>query len=63
MADIADRANDAAEAELQRNLRNARVGEYTLPPGVPGECDLCGNDSLRLIDGACGRCRDFYKLR
>lgn len=33
-----------------------------LKPGYAGDCDLCGEWSGRLIDGACAPCRDRYKL-
>ncbi len=33
-----------------------------IQPGEPGECDLCGEESGRLINGACAPCRDKYKL-
>lgn len=33
-----------------------------IPPGEPGECDLCGEWSGRLIGGACAPCRDKHKL-
>lgn len=33
-----------------------------LPAGEPGECDFCGEQSLRLVKRACARCRDEYGL-
>lgn len=30
--------------------------------GAPGECELCGEWSGRLVRGACAPCRDRYKL-
>lgn len=33
-----------------------------LPVGAPGECDLCGEWSGRLIGGVCAPCRDKFKL-
>lgn len=33
-----------------------------IPPGTPGDCDLCGEYSGRLIGGACAPCREKYKL-
>jgi hypothetical protein len=35
---------------------------YELPPGVEGDCDMCGEWSGRLIGGACASCRDKYAL-
>ena len=33
-----------------------------IPVGEPGECELCGWDSPRLVNGACAPCRDKHKL-
>ena len=55
MADEIDRANATAEAELERSIRAAR---QPIPVGVPGECDGCGDDMPRLVNGLCGYCRD-----
>ncbi len=33
-----------------------------IEPGVPGDCDLCGEWSARLIRGACAPCRDKWRL-
>ncbi len=59
MSDIIDEANDKAMQELERAVRAAR-GD--IPPGTPGECDLCGEYTSRLIRGACAPCRDRYGL-
>lgn len=59
MADDADRAFEYMEAELEAAIRAAR-GD--IPPGEPGECDLCGEESPRLINGVCARCRDRYGI-
>ena len=57
MTDEADIAADEIEAEIQRRIAQVRAD---IPPGVPGECDLCGEWSGRLIDGACAPCRDRH---
>lgn len=57
--DEVDRAQQAAEIELENRISAAR-GE--IKAGVAGECDLCGEYSSRLINGACAPCRDKYKL-
>lgn len=57
MADAADRAQQDTEF-----LENVRRTEYEIPEGESGECELCGEESPRLIGGACARCRDKYKL-
>ena len=59
MSDEADMANDRAEIDLARAITAAR-GE--IKPGSEGNCDLCGEHSMRLIDGACAPCRDKYHL-
>lgn len=59
MADEADIAQDYAERLIADGL--ARVNR-TIPVGVPGECEYCGNDSPRLIGRACAPCRTLYKL-
>lgn len=60
MADLCDRAQPAIEAELERHLAAHR--SMPIPEGRPGECDLCGVQSLRLVDGCCARCRDAHRL-
>lgn len=57
--DEVDRANEYVEESLQRAIAAAR-GD--IEPGEPGECDLCGEYSGRLIGGACAPCRDRYGL-
>lgn len=56
---------DAAVAEVHQRMLADNV------PSIEGECDNCGDASLRLVmcvhpkDGdvwACARCRDKYKL-
>lgn len=60
----ADPLDQAAEMELF--LEEARIksirAKAQLLPGVSGECDHCGEHSLRLINGACAPCRDRKKL-
>ena len=66
MADDADRA--LADAEIYETNMNKKYDTsdpntgYKIPEGKPGICDLCGEWSARLIDGACASCRDKYKL-
>ena len=54
-ADEADRATDQAEPFLAAAIRRH---SHPLEPGVPGECELCGNDFPRLVRGACVPCRE-----
>ncbi|UYY60122.1 hypothetical protein [Sphingomonas sp. S2-65] len=55
MADIADIANDIEQQHLARSLQRVTPA---IPAGVAGECDNCGEDMPRLVDGLCGYCRD-----
>ena len=58
MADLADKAQEKIEAELESAIAAAR-GD--IQPGVQGECDLCGEWHSRLVNSACPQCRDKYK--
>ena len=58
MADVADMANDVAQAALDRSIRAARA---PIAIGVPGECDECGDHSPRLVMGRCAPCREPKK--
>lgn len=60
MADDIDRAQDR-----EQNDREAAIAARPSPkltPGAPGDCDYCGEWFSRLVGGACGFCRDRYKL-
>ena len=58
--DEADIGNDQAQQQLDILIKLARK---PLAKGEPGECDLCGERSGRLIEAVCAPCRDRYKLR
>lgn len=63
MADDADRAQeDMDRADAEREKPWQRPTPYVFPPGDPGDCELCGRWSGRLIGGACAPCRDKYRL-
>lgn len=53
-------------AEVTQEMTDAAVSgiraKAHIPPGKPGDCDLCGEHSQRLIRGACAPCRDKWKL-
>ena len=55
MADQIDEANEIAEEHLKRSLVAARA---PIPVGEPGECEECGEQMPRLVEGRCGFCRD-----
>lgn len=62
MADDIDSANDLAQAERDRGLREAQTRAQQIPVGVPGDCGLCGEWSGRLVGGTCASCRDKWGL-
>jgi len=55
--DIIDIASEREERDRELAIAAARAD---IPPGKPGECDLCGEWSGRLINGAGAPCRDKY---
>lgn len=54
--DLAQEREDIAREDA------IRAASKPIPPGVPGECELCGEWSGRLINGVCAPCRDKWKL-
>lgn len=60
--DEIDMTQQRAEAALEAHLENMRRQAAAIPHGEPGECELCGEWSGRLVKGACAPCRDKYKL-
>jgi hypothetical protein len=61
MADDIDAAQDRELEDTARAVAAARANAE-MPKGEPGECDLCGEVSGRLVLGACAPCRDKYKI-
>lgn len=55
MADDVDFATDLVAANLEKSISAARA---PVPAGEPGECDECGEEMPRLVEGRCGFCRD-----
>jgi len=62
MADEVDRAQDLAEPLLEADVNVIRQRVANMPAGSPGECDLCGEFSQRLVKSVCAPCRDRHKL-
>lgn len=60
MADDIDKAQEYEE--LYRANALANRPKFEMQKGKPGDCDLCGEYFSRLVDGACGHCRDRYHL-
>lgn len=62
MSDDLDHASVDIQFLLDASLLNNRSKVIKIPEGVAGECDKCGEDMPRLVDGICCRCRDKFKL-
>ena len=63
MADPADKAGDDIEQIENAGIEAARTAAANIPTGQPGQCYNCEEESLRLVGGACARCRDRYGLK
>jgi hypothetical protein len=61
MDDI-DRAQETTDRLTEESLRKARDRSLQIPKGQPGDCDLCGYWSGRLVKGVCAPCRDKHHL-
>jgi hypothetical protein len=54
---------DRAEIEIERATKEAiRRNSKKLEKGEPGDCELCGEYTTRLVFGVCAPCRDRYRL-
>jgi hypothetical protein len=62
MADEVDHAQDLAGPLLEAEVNVIRQRVANMPVGVPGECDLRGGFSQRLVKGVCASCPDRHKL-
>ncbi len=60
--DIIDQANERAAIDTALSEAAIRAKAAAIESGEPGDCDLCGEWSGRLVNGACARCRDKYRL-
>ena len=61
--DVIDQANDKAAALVDAATAELRYQAQHMPAGEPGDCDLCGEWSGRLVRGVCAPCRDRYRLQ
>jgi len=59
---MADEIDLAQEREYIATVNSIRANSKPIEPGAPGECELCGEWSGRLIKGACAPCRDRWRL-
>lgn len=62
MADEIDMAEELVELATEVGVSAARYAAASMPKGAPGECCMCGDFFVRLVGGACGRCRDKHRL-
>lgn len=62
MADIVDNAEERTTPFHLANIAEVRRKAAMIPKGTPGDCELCGEWSGRLIKGVCAPCRDKHKL-
>lgn len=62
MADEADISQARSEMLETSEIAAVRERAAKMPAGTPGECDLCGEYSQRLVNGVCAPCRDKHKL-
>jgi hypothetical protein len=54
---------DLAQEREEIATRDAiRRHSKEMAPGKPGDCDMCGEWTGRLVNGTCARCRDKYGL-
>lgn len=58
----ADYAAEIVQEAVDNEVSRIRQQAAKIPVGSPGECDLCGEWSGRLVDGVCAPCRDRHKL-
>lgn len=63
MADEIDIANDQVALIEEAGVALIRQQAAKFVPGEPGECEMCGEDMPRLVEGVCCRCRDKYNLK
>lgn len=61
MMDEIDRAGDHIEKTEAAAIAAARTAAANILVGEPGICEYCDEYKARLVDGACGRCRDIFK--
>lgn len=60
--DWLDVAAANTEREREVSLAKIRKAAADIPVGEPGECIRCGEESKRLVEATCARCRDKFKL-
>lgn len=62
MADEVDQIQEFQQLTTDKEIEKIREKAAKIPPGTPGDCNICGEESQRLVHGNCARCRDRYGL-
>lgn len=62
MADEIDQQLERVAVLEEANIKRIREQAAKIPVGKPGDCELCGEWSGRLVNGVCAPCRDKHKL-
>lgn len=60
MDDDIDRAEERARIAVEARVSQIRAN--TELKGAPGECEYCGDDAPRILNGACVACRRRLNL-
>ncbi len=61
--DEADKASYFIESVIDDHVKDAMRRAAEIPLGNPGDCDICGEYFSRLVNGACGLCRDKFGMK
>lgn len=61
MADWADISDERIDLVVTDSINHARNALEKMPVGAPGECDRCGENMPRLINGTCCKCVDKWR--
>jgi hypothetical protein len=62
VADIIDKGCEREQMDNASAVDAARRQAAKIPAGNAGTCYSCGEESQRLVKGACASCRDKYGL-
>lgn len=63
MADEIDVSNEKAQISVDAGVLAIRRMAAAMAEGAAGECVSCGEDSPRLVNKVCPRCRDIAETR
>ncbi len=62
LADLIDLAEQQSAPINDAFILAIRQQAAQMPAGEPGNCNKCGEDMPRLVNGVCCRCRDRLRL-